>query len=1112
MSFAAEIKDFLAAYTAVSGVINDNKRTKIAEGTAASQTGYRDWLMGAQGREDDSIVQFGRTGDPMSPLGSEAPFKSSGSAGGSHAGDDDFASKVATYAPRLAKDTGISVAAATGVLGQLGHESAGLQPAINETNPTVPGSRGGIGWSQWTGPRRIEFEQFANGNFDDETNYQFLLKELGGPEGKVLAQLADVNDPFKAGRIFTDKFLRPGVPGYSSRDKWTQRAMDAMGSLSAESQVAELAGGSAEDMLAEGNGDFLVAEGEDIDALTGPGEAPQHDPYAKDDMLAGDRPAGDWGGYQYDGVILPKVGPPTVTAAMARQVPPRDTSGDDLVYDESGFSYPDEAALPGTEPISVEGEEAAGAISEVAGFDPLPQTTGYTDPVSAAGSADEVQMAMDAPVDRKEMFAGILNFGRNALGAKDSGAIDTDEDDPGGEAMDAGVGGVNTDLVSRLEAAVEERFPGISQDEKSLRVMSTIWNWWQRKGQPEKAKGAGFSIYQTYKQISQKTLALAQVAASEGNFDESLELFAEAYSLIPDGEVMEFIRNEDGTYNVRTMTSEGEVLKEDVSLDPKQIVSHIMEITPDQFDSMVEEGILGSQPADRNIPGAGDILQDIPGGDPAGAPDEAIPEGEEPVSLEGDEAIMSSESDIGPEIPAGEEAALPGVEPEGEELPGIEMAEAPPPNPEQPQSVNPAPPFPMSEEQAQAWIHAEPNQALWGAMQQRYDRQVAVWDAYQETAALASKTAADAEAGATALAQVGEFYSTLAATDPSAEFIPDENLYIGLDDPTINAMRAAGTEHNSQLQQRTDNQTAERKEDEAVVSNDVLENQLAAIPTEDEFYSPRQTIEAGEEDYSDRSTMYSGGPGEAERSQVSGRVAVQGPDVAMPRGDEMRAMGREDRAVLQGEVDQANTDIDKWDAGFTIPEMKALTEDEETALTTALQDYEAVLSAPDATEDTAATDYLTWTIGQAATSGIREDILQTSRVLLGIDANRQAGMSDRRAVEAAYDLVMFDPEAPTESLFRAKRVPPKNGMPVGTVAVTSVLEPDQVVFMPEQLFVMMDNRRQELADVYIKTKNTELAGTNNQRRSENRTDTMMLPIEEQAEENPWANSPTLQGR
>lgn len=138
-----------------------------------------------------------------------------------------------TIAPRLvsdlSKDFQLTPEQAAGVVGQLGHESAGFGK-LQEVNPLVPGSRGGYGYAQWTGPRRKDFEAWAGSNNLDpnsyEANYGFLRNELANsPEGAVLPDLRAAPDAMTAGRVFTDKFLRPGIPNYDSRAGWTQKAL-----------------------------------------------------------------------------------------------------------------------------------------------------------------------------------------------------------------------------------------------------------------------------------------------------------------------------------------------------------------------------------------------------------------------------------------------------------------------------------------------------------------------------------------------------------------------------------------------------------------------------------------------------------------------------------------------------------------------------------------------------------------------------------------------------------------------------------------------------------------------------------------------------------------------
>lgn len=132
----------------------------------------------------------------------------------------------------LVRDTGMPRDVAIGVVGQLAHESIGFT-TMQEVHPLA--GRGGLGYAQWTGPRRRDFEAFAKYKGLDprsyEANYQYLLWDMTrGPERGVMSALHRANSSEEAGRIFTDTFLRPGIPGYKSRSKWTGRVAELFAS------------------------------------------------------------------------------------------------------------------------------------------------------------------------------------------------------------------------------------------------------------------------------------------------------------------------------------------------------------------------------------------------------------------------------------------------------------------------------------------------------------------------------------------------------------------------------------------------------------------------------------------------------------------------------------------------------------------------------------------------------------------------------------------------------------------------------------------------------------------------------------------------------------------
>lgn len=104
---------------------------------------------------------------------------------------------------------------AEGVVTRMRAES-GLNTGINETNPVVAGSRGGFGLNQWTGPRRVQFENFATDRgaaLDDlDTQLDFTLWELQNTEKPAYDALLATQTPEEAARVYMEKFLRPGIP------------------------------------------------------------------------------------------------------------------------------------------------------------------------------------------------------------------------------------------------------------------------------------------------------------------------------------------------------------------------------------------------------------------------------------------------------------------------------------------------------------------------------------------------------------------------------------------------------------------------------------------------------------------------------------------------------------------------------------------------------------------------------------------------------------------------------------------------------------------------------------------------------------------------------------
>lgn len=134
----------------------------------------------------------------------------------------------------LAKDAGLTLAQAAGLVGNLGYESNGFR-TLQEITPLIPGSRGGGGWAQWTAGRRVKFERrCAEKGYSpasDEGNYDFLLHELLGEYRNFASRLRQMRSIEDACRLTHKEYETPSdvLDGsYRSgpdRLKWARRAL-----------------------------------------------------------------------------------------------------------------------------------------------------------------------------------------------------------------------------------------------------------------------------------------------------------------------------------------------------------------------------------------------------------------------------------------------------------------------------------------------------------------------------------------------------------------------------------------------------------------------------------------------------------------------------------------------------------------------------------------------------------------------------------------------------------------------------------------------------------------------------------------------------------------------
>jgi hypothetical protein len=111
------------------------------------------------------------------------------------------------------------------IIGNLGHESGGFT-VYHEIGQ--PSQLGGVGWAQWTGPRRRKFEAFcATHGFDPHSyqgQFEYLVSEIepNGPYHGALIATQQAQGLEAKVNAFEARFEAAGVPALASRLRYAQ--------------------------------------------------------------------------------------------------------------------------------------------------------------------------------------------------------------------------------------------------------------------------------------------------------------------------------------------------------------------------------------------------------------------------------------------------------------------------------------------------------------------------------------------------------------------------------------------------------------------------------------------------------------------------------------------------------------------------------------------------------------------------------------------------------------------------------------------------------------------------------------------------------------------------
>ncbi len=147
-----------------------------------------------------------------------------------------FTDKAPWVMNLLIKDFDLDRESAAAILGNLGLESGGFKYS-QEINP-VGGGRGGLGWPQWTGPRRRAYEAYCKRNgldvTSDKANYAYLWIELSGEYKSSITAVKKATTLYDKVVAFEKSFERAGVKHYPERFNYAKIALETFSQSNAE--------------------------------------------------------------------------------------------------------------------------------------------------------------------------------------------------------------------------------------------------------------------------------------------------------------------------------------------------------------------------------------------------------------------------------------------------------------------------------------------------------------------------------------------------------------------------------------------------------------------------------------------------------------------------------------------------------------------------------------------------------------------------------------------------------------------------------------------------------------------------------------------------------------
>lgn len=227
-------------------------------------------------------------------------------------------------------------------------------------------------------------------------------------------------------------------------------------------------------------------------------------------------------------------------------------------------------------PVPTERPQGGAAPAEVPSevTSPQSETSGASRGGPPTGSGGLVAAVRD----------GLL-YSLDQLGLKTGTAV---QDPERGARMAAYLKGHGAAPPSLIETARQKVDPNneLSESERNTLALSSVYDFYVSRGQPEKAQATAGAMLQHYRKLFNQWTAVTQAAVQAGDIDGAAEAAVRAYANIPDGRDVTVAKQ--GENYVVTFTDE-ETGKEvnQTLVSPREMTAFAMGMSPTGFDEFL---------------------------------------------------------------------------------------------------------------------------------------------------------------------------------------------------------------------------------------------------------------------------------------------------------------------------------------------------------------------------------------------------------------------------------------------------------------------------------------------------------------------------------------------